>query len=544
MQRQRSIFISHKHADKKIATELRTFLNQWSRGEVPVYQSSAPQAQGPRLGYALTDELKKGLWDAGVVLLVYTTEDQDWSYCMWECGVATKPESPQTRIIVLQCAAEAPRVFEDQVRVDVRDQDDVLKFVTDYLTDPGFFPGVDTALAPKLPSDLVKQAATDLYSKLSKVIPKRDVSEWPAQPFVRLELKIDEIEKPLGSAGTQADFGKSAMVREMDPRAWHIFGIANVDATMSLGALLQHWAEGRTDVSKAWIEDLQAQVMRAAHREIPVPRWTQLAETDGLEGYTPVLTRVRQVPALDTLQFDVSLVPFEAAKVLAAIGDPYLQAYSREMKEVESFAQSLVPYFTPIAVSFFNQWSDYVRKVVSDGALMRGPERLEITRMLVLATKKHMLAERVVANPLAKKHSLDWLAFYDEIGGRPDIDKAWMLCIEESEARSKASEIEVTWKFFKDRKFKTLYCSPRDVELAIGETVNDHEVIEVFGEYDYVKLLSLPGGSYTADDSKNVLVTIFRAATPKDRRLLQSMMGCASVITEDWLRSLRNTVAQ
>jgi hypothetical protein len=53
-----------------------------------------------------------------VVLLVYTTEDQDWSYCMWECGVAMKPDAPQTRIVVLQCAAETPNVFEDRVRVD------------------------------------------------------------------------------------------------------------------------------------------------------------------------------------------------------------------------------------------------------------------------------------------------------------------------------------------------------------------------------------------------------------------------------------------
>jgi integrase len=39
---------------------------------------------------------------------------------MWECGVATKPDSPETRIIVLQCGTEVPPVFQDQVRVQKR----------------------------------------------------------------------------------------------------------------------------------------------------------------------------------------------------------------------------------------------------------------------------------------------------------------------------------------------------------------------------------------------------------------------------------------
>jgi hypothetical protein len=249
-----------------------------------------------------------------------------------------------------------------------------------------------------------------------------------------------------------------------------------------------------------------------------------------------VLTRVRHVPVLDALQFDVSLVPFDTANVLSGIEDAHLKEYRRYKKMVESSAQALAPYLTPIAARFFNEWSAYVRKVVSDGALMYGPERLEITRLLVSATKKHMLVERVVVNPRAMEHSRDWLSLYDDLGKRDDVDKAWMLCVEKDEVKNNASEVEATWKFFKDRKFRTLYCSPKDVELAIGEALPSYEVIEDFGEY--VKLLTLPGGSYTADVSKNVLVTIYRVATPGDRRLLQSMISCSDTINEDWLRNL------
>ncbi len=539
MSRQPSIFISHKHADRQIATELRKFLDRWSRKEIPVFQSSAPLAKGPRLGHALTTELKQALWDAGVVFLIYTTEDQDWSYCMWECGVATKPEAPQSRIIVLQCGAETPRVFEDQVRVDVRDRDGVLKLVKDYLTDPGFFPGGGTAIAPKLSpdGDEVKDAAAELHKKLSAVIPKHEVAEWPAQPLVRLELKTEKIDKATSAAATRADFEKVVLIREMDPRALHIFGMANVDAGTSFGALVKQWAEGKTDASPAWVEDMRAQIVRAAHGKTPALLWTQLEEADGHERYTPVLTRWRHVPALDAMQFDVSLVPFDAVKVLSGAGDPYQQEYRNAMRKIESFAPFLAPYFTPIAARCFNEWSEYVRKVVGDGAEMRGPERLEITRLLVRATKKHMLVERVVGNPQAL-HSRDWLSFYDELGEHADVDKIWMLCVEESAVRSKAREVEAAWRFFKDRRFKTLYCLPRDVEHSIGEALHGHEVIEDFGKY--VKLLSLPGGSYTAGTKANVLVTTIRETSPEDRRLLRSMVDCSTPMTEDWLRSLHD----
>ena len=88
------LFISHKHDDRKIAEELATFVRKKTLGQVNVYLSSNPRYLGPRQGKNLNDELKQALWEAKVVLLVYTSNDNDWSYCMWECGVATDPSPP------------------------------------------------------------------------------------------------------------------------------------------------------------------------------------------------------------------------------------------------------------------------------------------------------------------------------------------------------------------------------------------------------------------------------------------------------------------
>jgi hypothetical protein len=95
-QREPMVFISHKHTDRGIADAVRSFIERRSNREVRVYQSSSAEAEAPDVGRALTAELKAALWKTGIVILLYTSEDQDWQWCMWECGVATNPNSPDS----------------------------------------------------------------------------------------------------------------------------------------------------------------------------------------------------------------------------------------------------------------------------------------------------------------------------------------------------------------------------------------------------------------------------------------------------------------
>jgi hypothetical protein len=91
------LFISHKHSDSKIAQVLAAFIEERSNGRVKVHLSSSPDFQGPRYGKGLNSQLRDALWNTDVLILVYTSADQDWSYCMWECGVATT-HRPRTQI--------------------------------------------------------------------------------------------------------------------------------------------------------------------------------------------------------------------------------------------------------------------------------------------------------------------------------------------------------------------------------------------------------------------------------------------------------------
>ena len=92
--REPSLFISHKHADKKIADVIREFIYQRTNREVAVFQSSAADADAPELGHALAGDLRDALWQTGVVILVYTTEDQDWQWCMWGVWRCSEPGQP------------------------------------------------------------------------------------------------------------------------------------------------------------------------------------------------------------------------------------------------------------------------------------------------------------------------------------------------------------------------------------------------------------------------------------------------------------------
>src|SRR5437773_1336560 len=83
------IFISHKTTDSKIATVIAKFIRDRTQGAVDIFLSSNWTFDGPRFGPGLNKELMTKLWKSDMVIFVYTSADQDWSYCLWECGVAS-----------------------------------------------------------------------------------------------------------------------------------------------------------------------------------------------------------------------------------------------------------------------------------------------------------------------------------------------------------------------------------------------------------------------------------------------------------------------
>jgi hypothetical protein len=313
------LFISHRHGDRAIADVVRRFVTDRSGGRIAVFQSSSAQAESPRIGRELQRELKEHLWAAGVVILVFTSSDEDWSYCMWECGVATHPASPETKIVVLQCGPQAPTVYADAVRVNAQDPAGIQKFANEFLTSSDFFPDHGEAVAPgfAVNGDEVQLAATQLHEALLEVVPTdpEDGEDWATVPFLRLQLtyaEVDGIRKLAPAEGARTVL-EAARVNEIDAEAKRLFGLGRVDQFAPLSQLIEAWRQGRPDESTKWIDELSEQIRVGSHWRLPRLGWQLLKSVNNADQarYSPVLSRIRSVPRQRCHQFDVYFNKFD-----------------------------------------------------------------------------------------------------------------------------------------------------------------------------------------------------------------------------------------
>jgi hypothetical protein len=220
-----------------------------------VYLSSNWTFDGPRFGAGLNSELTTALWNTDAVILIYTSADQDWSYCMWECGVATHPDSPDTRIIVFQCGHDVPTPFAADLRVDIRSDEHLRRFTKQLLTNPGFFPSWNKAIAPDAGREALEKAARDLYNIIKDVLPPApdgQVDEWSAWPFLRIQLPRSEVERLESIEGVSHDerlrlshevVTEHAVIIKSDDRAPQLFGLASLPAKFPFAELRRIWQE-------------------------------------------------------------------------------------------------------------------------------------------------------------------------------------------------------------------------------------------------------------------------------------------------------------
>jgi hypothetical protein len=324
------LFISHKHSDSKIADVIRSFVTMSSGGRVEVFQSSSPWADAPKVGRNLNKQLRETLWRASIVILVYTSESQDWTYCMWECGVASHPQSPDTKIILFQCTGNSPALFAEQVNVNVRNLVDIQKFTDEFLTDPDFFPPLGDSLTAFQPhGQEVASAAADFCQKLQPVLPpeKEDPSvEWPAFPFLQFELGLPAIELILKAAPgdrTKVAFDviqKECVISTSDKYGEQLFGMPSFPSGMSLKELADSWREKYPNSQSKWVEALCGQITEGAMWRFPKPAWDLMQGFNDDCWYAPVLNRVRKIPNRQCMQFDVYFYKFEVDSQKKSVG--------------------------------------------------------------------------------------------------------------------------------------------------------------------------------------------------------------------------------
>ena len=314
------LFISHRHADRQIADVLRRFLSSRSLGKISVFQSSSV-GHTLEIGKNINQQLMEKLDKANPIVLLYTTTDQDWSYCMWECGIATNPASPQnTRIIVLQCATVFfPTLFADRVRVNIQNREDLQTFTKDFLTDPCFFPELGQAIAPDIEPNgpEVRDAAEELYQKFQKVIPPLQAppEEWSAWPFLQLEISLEHADRICKTQPGQRFQVASTVIQESclisaGGEAQQLFGMAGFPKGTAFKTLIEIWKERNPQSEPKWLESIYAQLLSGVQWQLPDLSWALMRGVNNV-WYVPVLNCVRKISTQNCIQFDIYFYKFD-----------------------------------------------------------------------------------------------------------------------------------------------------------------------------------------------------------------------------------------
>jgi hypothetical protein len=304
----RDVFISHRHADKQIADVIRTKLLEWGLPGQTIFQSSDVR-HGPQIGDPLDHQLKRALHQANLVLLVYTFSDRDWSYCMWECGVATDPIEENTRIVVFQCTDDAPGPFRAQVRIKVT-EDDILRFTRQFHKDEDFFPGEEPFQA-QTDDDILQRKSTSFYEELHDVIPPGRLKEVRRWAYLTLELDPELVKRveTMDKEEALSLINDNLVVIGGFGEAPKHFGFETLEENVKFSEYVRRWREGvGENVPTEWISAFCAGIWEAIRNVPAEPTWERFrsARAGTSWWFFPVLNNARRLPD-NKMEFDFYL---------------------------------------------------------------------------------------------------------------------------------------------------------------------------------------------------------------------------------------------
>jgi len=264
----------------------------------------------------LNVELKRALAESALVILVYTTDTQDWSYCMWECGVATDPNDDRpTSVVVVQCAADEPKPYGDQLRVDARDLESVEAFVKALLTTTDLISRQDSPITGfAAESNEVQEFAAELHTKFADVLPAGTGAErsTPTSPYMRVRIGNPAVED-LRASYLARDTEQNLKVLSLEATIAESVGAANLfgmqlSPESTLGDVIADWREDEINSGQEtrWFSALAEQIEAAIVGKFRPVKWAPYQTAKG-RADLPFVAASRQVA--DGMEFDVYMLP-------------------------------------------------------------------------------------------------------------------------------------------------------------------------------------------------------------------------------------------
>lgn len=297
----RSIFICHRHDEEHIADVINKHLQLWGIPKKDIFQSSDAKG-GAHIGATLDDELKKALSKANLLIFIYTHGVHDWSYCTWECGLATDLTRENTNIVVFECTRESPSMFQPRVRVRVT-QDGIKQFTHQFHTEENFFAN-EPPFNPNYSDDILAEKTNQFYKDLVEVIPGGVYKETPLLHLIRLSLAHKDVEKVLEVKEPKDAHDyicEKLIIETASPYCPQHFGYSTFDEKMKWSDAVKRWVgeakKAKAKASDSWVQDLHTEIWRAIHNKPARPTGEAIisvAESD--RHYVPLLCLMREHP--------------------------------------------------------------------------------------------------------------------------------------------------------------------------------------------------------------------------------------------------------
>lgn len=335
------VFLSHRFQDAAIADVIRQQLIRWGVRSEWIFQAGQPGmglTPGKPIGNELIDEIRQ----TDLFILIFTHLDEDWSYCMWELGIATGIDTKQSTVIVLQCSSYRPRVRTEDLSVDVRSHANVLDFTKLFHTKSDFVvPDLDARneasnileVLAGTDGSVIEERAEAFHDALAKVIPEGVFSEGNRLEYIELVLdpamvrevrELRQEARPLehtypNEYGNLREKAKNLLRKNLmatdksSDKALERFGV--VRANESLDALLDSWQRDYQhdhkvtkvpDEELLWVEPLLDDISRAVESRKSRPHDETMAslDPDNVTRFQPIITRSRTQPD-GRMEFDL-----------------------------------------------------------------------------------------------------------------------------------------------------------------------------------------------------------------------------------------------
>lgn len=307
------IFISHRHEDSVIADAFRRQLLNWGFTNQQIFQSSHPRGTSATIGSSIRREIRKALSKTHLVILVFTYSRFDWQYCMWEVGLASDPLHEKTRIIVLQCFDDRPKVFADDLVLSIS-YNEIQRFVKQFHKDPGFFPGLPEYWLD-IEGDTSRDRSSTLYEALRDAAERVRITDEETTPlwgFLTLSLGKTDIEELRNLEEDDLEkirdkLEKGAVVVDADQAGLEHFGFASPrrELRKKLGTLVTNWKRTVKDrsASDAWATDLCRDLFYGVQNWPADPAWRPFLSAGEKAYVFPLINTVRTLP--ESMEFDI-----------------------------------------------------------------------------------------------------------------------------------------------------------------------------------------------------------------------------------------------